>query len=125
LLGEEVEQVLLRAESEMERAEEALHELVRGGHEVSDERFRLRAAHTEFRTLETLQHTLDLEQMDDVARLIASASLDIRGKAEVSAEERWERKLFLLPVWFFALGIVFLAGFRLRRISKPDARETH
>lgn len=125
LLGEEVEQVLLRAESEMERAEEALHELVRGGHEVSDERFRLRAAHTEFRTLETLQHALDLEQMDDLARLIASASLDIRGKAEVSAEERWERKLFILPVWFFALGIVFLAGFRLRRISTPDARETH
>ena len=124
LLGEEVEQVLLRAESEMVRAEEALHELIRGGHEVSDERFRLRAAHTEFRNLETLQHTLDLEQMDDVARLIASASLDIRGKAEVSAEERWERKLFLLPVWFFALGIVFLAGFKLRRI-RTNTRETH
>lgn len=115
-LGDEVQQVLLRAENEMERANEALHELVRGGHEVSDERFRLRAALTEFRNLETMQHTLDLERMEDVARLIASASLDIRGKAEVSAEEKWEHKLFLFPVWFFALGIVFLAGYRLRRL---------
>jgi hypothetical protein len=125
-LGEEVQQVLLRSENEMERAEEALHELVRGGHEVSDERFRLRAARTEFRTLLTMQHTLDLEQMDDLARLIASASLDIRGKAEVSAEERWERKLLLMPVWFFALGIVFLAGFRLSRLRSgtPDGQET-
>ena len=52
--------------------------------------------------------------MADLERLIASASLDIRGKAEVSAEEKWEHKLFLIPVWFFALGIVLLAGYRLR-----------
>ena len=116
MLGEEVQQVLLRAENEMDRANEALHELVRGGHEVSDERFRLRAALTEFHNLEKMQHTLDLEQMEDLERLIASASLDIRGKAEVSAEEKWEHKLFLFPVWFFALGIVFLAGYRLRRL---------
>jgi hypothetical protein len=115
-LGEEVEQVLRRAESEMESADEAVHELVRRGHEVSDERFRLRAALSELRRLETLQHTLDLEQMADVERLIASASMDIRGKAEVSAEENWEHKLFLIPIWFFALGIVFLAGYRLRRL---------
>jgi hypothetical protein len=122
-LGEEVQQVLLRAEGEMERAEEALHELARGGHEISDEQFLLRAAHTEFRTLETVQHTLNLEQMGDLERLITSASLDIRGKAEVSAEERWERKLFLLPVWFFGLGIVFLAGSRLRRLRLEAADE--
>lgn len=124
-LGDEVQQVLLRAEHEIERAEEALHEMVRGGHEVSDERFRMRAALTEFRRLETAQHTLNLEQMEDVARLISSASLDIRGKAEVSAEERWERKLLLIPVWFFALGIVFLAGYKLRRIRSetPDGQE--
>ncbi len=126
MLGEEVQQVLLRAENEMDRANEALHELVRGGHEVSDERFRLRAALTEFHNLEKMQHTLDLEQMEDLERLIASASLDIRGKAEVSAEEKWEHKLFLLPVWFFALGIVFLAGYRLRRLrlQTPDVQRT-
>jgi len=121
LLGEEVEQLLLRAEDHLERADHALDELALGGHEISDERFRFVAARTEFRRLETLQHALDLEQMADFERLIASASLDIRGKAEVSAEERWEHKLFLLPVWFFALGIVFLAGYRLRRLRAGPA----
>jgi hypothetical protein len=125
-LGEEVELVLLRAESAMARADEALNELVRSGHEVSDERFRLRAALSEFRRLEMLQHALDLEQMASVERSIASASLDIRRKAEVSAEEKWEHKLFLIPVWFFALGIVFLAGYRLRRLRSdtPDVEGT-
>ena len=125
-LGAEVQQVLLRAESEMESAAEAVEELVRRGHEVSDERFRFRAALSEFRHLEMLQHTLDLQQMMDVERLIASASMDIRGKAEVSAEEKWEHKLFLIPIWFFALGIVFLAGYRLRRLRSetPDVEGT-
>ena len=121
-LGEEVEGLLVRAGSEIDRAREALHELVRAGHETTDESFRFRGALTDFRRLEKLQHTLDLEQMTDVGRLIASASLDIRGKAEVSAEEKWEHRLFLLPVWFFALGIVFLAGSRLRRL-RPGADE--
>lgn len=116
-LGEEVEHLLLRAEGNLERADHALGELVRGGHQVSDETFRLSAANTEFRRLETHQHSLDLEQMADLERLIASASLDIRGKAEVSLEEKWEHKLFLIPVWFFALGIVLLAGYRLRGLG--------
>jgi len=52
--------------------------------------------------------------------------MDIRGKAEVSAEEKWEHKLFLIPIWFFALGIVFLAGYRLRRLRSetPDVEGT-
>jgi hypothetical protein len=56
--------------------------------------------------------------MTDLERLVASASLDIRNKAEVSAEERWEHKLFLIPVWFFGLGVIFLAGYRLRQVSR-------
>jgi len=36
----------------------------------------------------------------------------------VSVEERWEHKLLLIPVWFFALGIAFLAGYRLRQVSR-------
>ena len=55
--------------------------------------------------------------MQDVGRLVASASRDIRTRAEVSAEEKWEHKLFLLPIWFFTLGIVFMAGMRLRRLG--------
>lgn len=116
-LGIEVEQLLLRAREEIDRAGEAILELQRGGHEVSDEHFRQQAALTNFRKLETVQHSLHPEQMEDLERLIASASLDIRATAEASAEERWEHKLFLVPVWFFALGIVFLAGYRLRQMG--------
>jgi hypothetical protein len=123
ILGEEVEGILRRSVNEIDRAREALLELVRGGHEISDERFRFRGAMTDFRRLEKMQHSLDIEQMTDVARLIASASLDIRGKAEVSVEEDWEHRLFLLPVWFFALGIIFLAAYRFRQIGSEAPGE--
>jgi hypothetical protein len=43
----------------------------------------------------------------------------------VAAEQRWEHKLLLIPVWFLALAIVVLAWFRLsearRRPEEPDA----
>jgi len=117
-LGVEIEQLLLRSSEELQRADEAILELVREGHEVSDERFRYQAALTNYRILETTQHSLDLERMTDLGRLVASASLDIRNKAEVSLEERWEHKLLLIPIWFFALGIVFLAGYRLRQLGR-------
>jgi len=117
-LGVEVQQLLLRSRQELDRADAAITQLVRGGHEVSDERFRFQSALTNFRILETVQHSLDLEQMSDLERLVASSSLDIRGTAEVSVEEKWEHKLLLIPVWFFALGIVFLAGYRLRQAGR-------
>lgn len=116
-LAEEIETVLARAERDIELAEEALRELREGGHEISDENFRYRGAYSDLQILGGLQHSLDLTQMQDVGRLVASASRDIRTRAEVSAEEKWEHKLFLLPIWFFTLGIVFMAGMRLRRLG--------
>jgi hypothetical protein len=118
-LGVEIETVLGHAERDIELAGEALEELARAGHEVSEDRFRFRAAYSDLQVLGGLQHSLDLTQLQDVQRLVASASRDLRNRAEVSAEERWEHKLFLLPVWFFALGIVFMAGLSLRRARSP------
>ena len=115
-LGEEIELVLTRAEGEIDLAGEAVRELARAGHEISDDLFRYRAAYSDAQMLAGLQHSLDLERLEDVGRLVASASRDIRNRAEVSAEERWEHRLFLIPVWFFALGVVFMAGMRLRRL---------
>ena len=34
--------------------------------------------------------------------------------AEIRAERRWEHKLMLLPIWYFALSGIALALFKLR-----------
>jgi hypothetical protein len=128
VLGAEIEEILVRAERNILAAEEAIHELVRAGHDVTDTRFRYRTAFTQYRQLASAQHALDLERLEDLERVVGSISRDIVGEAEVSAEERWEHKLFLIPVWFFALAVVVLAGSRLRRlgwsgVSAPDPEE--
>ena len=120
MLGEEIEGILVRAEREMESADEAIHELVRAGHEVSDTRFRYRTALTQYRQLASAQHALDLERLTDLERVVGSISRDIVAEAEVSAEERWEHKLFLIPVWFLALATIVLAGSRLWRLRSTE-----
>ena len=125
-LGVEIEEILVRADRELESADEAIHELVRAGHEVSDTRFRYRTALTQYRQLASAQHALDLERLADLERVVGSISRDIVAEAEVSAEERWEHKLLLIPVWFLALATMVLAGSRLWRLrgtvpaSDPD-----
>ena len=116
VLGTEIEEILLRAERDIEAADGAIHELVRTGHDVTDARFRYRTALTQFQQLASAHHSLDLGQLEDLARVVGSVSRDIVGEAEVSAEERWEHKLFLIPVWFFALAVVVLAGSKLLRL---------
>jgi len=122
----EIEGILVRADRELESADEAIHELVRAGHEVSDTRFRYRTALTQYRQLASAQHALDLERLADLERVVGSISRDIVAEAEVSAEERWEHKLLLIPVWFLALATMVLAGSRLWRLrstvpaSDPD-----
>jgi len=120
LRGEEMQEILVRAERELASAEEAIHELVRAGHEVSDTRFQYRTALTQYRQLASAQHSLDLERLEDLERLVGSISRDIVSQAEVSAEERWEHKLFLIPVWFLALATILLAGSRLLRLRKAE-----
>lgn len=121
-LGAAIEGILVGAGRELDSAAEAIDELVQAGHEVSDTRFRYRTALTQYRQLESAQHGLDLERLEDMERLVGSISRDIVAQAEVSAEERWEHKLFLIPVWFLALATISLAGSKLWRLRNagPD-----
>ena len=114
-VGEQIEEGVLRAEREMESAGEAISELGTAGRQTSDARFRYRTALTEFRQIAQVQHSLDLEQLKDLELKVSSITKGIEAVAEVAAEERWEHRLLLIPLWFFALSIAALAYFRLRR----------
>jgi hypothetical protein len=114
-VGEEVEEGVVRAEREMESAREAISELVLAGRQTSDARFRYRNALTEFRQIAKVHHSLDAERLTDLELRVSSIANGIEATAEVAAEERWEHRLLLIPLWFFALSIAVLAHFRLRR----------
>ena len=114
-IGEQIEEGVIRAEQQMESAREAIAELGLTGRQSSDARFRYRNALTEFRQIARVQHGLDIELLTDIELKVSSITKAIEAEAEVADEERWEHRLLLIPLWFFALSIATLAYFRLRR----------
>lgn len=114
MTGAEVQGLMVRASRELEAAEEALTHLVQAGRRVDTERFRYQAARTEFLQLRQVQHSLNLERLEELNLRIGSISRDIRAAAEAVDEQRWEHRLLLAPIWFLTLAAVVLAWFRLR-----------
>jgi len=115
MIGEQIEEMAVQAEHHMESAREAIRELGEAGRQTSDAGFLYRSALTEFRQIASVQHGLDMEQLTDLELKVSSITKSIEASAEVAAEERWEHRLLLIPLWFFALSVAVLAHFRLRR----------
>jgi predicted CXXCH cytochrome family protein len=118
LVGIEIQEQVIRATEDLHSAEEAIHELRRAGHRITDVVLRFHSAQSAYLQVSQSQHSLDLEVLEDQTRQAASISADIRATAEVAAEHQWEHKLLLIPVWFLALSAVTLAWFKLRGLEK-------
>ncbi len=114
LVGVELQEQVLRATAELHHAADAIEEMVEMGHEVADERFRYQSAVSQYNQIALVQHSLDFERLEDLGLRVRSNTGIIRAAAEVRAEEQWEHKLLLIPVWFLALSVIVLAWFKLR-----------
>jgi len=117
-LGLQIEERIVGAGEELQRAAEAIDEMERTGHNVSDSRFRYEAALTEYRQLAQVQHSLNLDHLDDLERQVQSNTGLIRATAEAHAEEEWEHKLILVPVWFLVLSVLVLGWFKWRDLGR-------
>ena len=117
LMGVEIQEQVLRAAEELHISAEAIEELVEMGHEADDDRFRYQAALTDYQQIALVQHSLDMEQLEELGLRVRSNTGIIRSTAEHLAEERWEHKLLLIPIWFLALSAVALAWFKLRELG--------
>lgn len=117
-LGEEVGELIVAAESDLQAIEQAIAALVEAGWQVSNVRFRYQTALTDYLRIAEVQHGLDVEELEDLSRRVGSISRDIRATAEVSAEQRWEHKLFLVPVWFLTLSAIVMGWFKLRSLKE-------
>lgn len=115
--GLEVEERMVRAARQLEAAEEALAEMTRAGHDTRTERFRYQTARTAYLQFQQVQHSVDLDRMEELSLRIGSITGDIRAAAESVEERRWEHRLLLVPIWFLILAGLVLAWFRLRERS--------
>lgn len=117
-VGVTLQQRLVRATEDLRLAEEAIEALVRMGRRPTDARLRYEEAFTDYQRIAAVQHSLDLDALEDLALRVSSVSRDIRATAEAGAERQWEHRLILLPVWFLALAAVVLSWFKLRDLRR-------
>ena len=117
-LGLEIEQDVAASREELRSAGEAIEEMVRAGRPAADARFRYKDALTSYEQLAKAQHSLDLEAVEELSLRVASTARQIRSTAESAAEQRWEHKLYLIPIWFLALAATVLGWFRLRSLGR-------
>jgi hypothetical protein len=118
LTGMELQEEVVYAVQELAAAESAIAEMLEAGHLVSDERFRYQTALTSFREMAQVHHSLDLDRLEALSLQLRSDTELIRATAESFAEERWEHKLLLVPVWFLTLSAVVFAWFKLREVER-------
>jgi len=117
-LGTEIQRDVVQATGDLRAAEEAIGRLTRAGRQTGDAQFRYRTALTAYLQIAEIQHNLNVDRLEELTRRVRSISRDLEGMADVAEEHRWEHKLFLVPVWFFALSALALALLALRRLER-------
>ncbi len=122
-LGGQIQQHAAQATEDLQAAERAIGQLTLAGRQTGDARFRYQTALTAYQQIAEAQHSLDIDQMEELTRQVRSISRDLRGMAEVAGEQQWEHKLWLVPVWFLALASLALAVFTLRALAREASRE--
>lgn len=112
--GVQMQKLIAQATNDLTSAERAIEHLQRDGMSTGDQQFRYQSALSYYTQMAKVQHSLDMEELEDLGRRVRSISVQLGTAAEHSAERRWEHKLLLLPVWFLALSAVALVGLVLR-----------
>ncbi|MBI4519907.1 MAG: cytochrome c3 family protein [Gemmatimonadetes bacterium] len=114
----ELQQQLVAGERADQAARDAIDRLVAAGEETRDEQVRLLTLRTELQQLRVAAHALDVESAEELGRRVESLSREIREQADIVAEERWERKLLVIPLWLGVLAGVALAVRKRRVLSR-------
>jgi len=113
-MGLQVEEQILGAEADGERAHQATHMMIRAGERTEDLQIRLQMVDTHLQALLVQAHSLDPSRIDDLTRRISSLSQEIVERGDTVDEHRWERKLLVIPLWILVLSAALL-GLRKRR----------
>lgn len=116
--GERMQADIQAATQDLEAAGLAIEEVSRAGAQTSDLQFRYQTARTAYLQITEVQHDLDLDRLEELTRSVRSISRDLRGVAEATAEQKWEHRLWLLPVWFLALAWVSMSVLVLRSYER-------
>jgi hypothetical protein len=116
VMGLQVQEQILHAQSDGQRAHEATHMMIEAGERTDDLQIRLQMVDTHLQELLVQAHSLSPVVVDELARRISSLSQEIGERGETVEEHRWERKLMAIPLWVLALSGALLALRKRRRV---------
>ena len=115
--GISLQEQVVRAEAAGARAREAVAALSTAGERIEDEEVRLMTVETHLRELMVQAHTLDAAVLDELVRRTSTLATEIGERADVVAEQRWERKLLAIPAWILLMGGILLALRKRRKLA--------
>lgn len=116
VMGLQVQEQILHAQGDGQRAHEATHMMIEAGERTDDLQIRLQMVDTHLQELLVQAHSLNPVVVDELARRISSLSQEIGERGETVEEHRWERKLMAIPLWVLALSGALLALRKRRRV---------
>jgi hypothetical protein len=122
-MGLQVQEQILHAQADGQRAHEATHMMIEAGERTDDLQIRLQMVDTHLQELLVQAHSLSPGVVDELARRISSLSQEIGERAETVEEHRWERKLMAIPLWVLALSGALLALRKRRSVQAEQEGE--
>lgn len=120
ITGQKIETLIQRARESLETAAAELTRVERTSPGALRYRSRLRQAQAYFLESLPLQHSLDLDRIEDLTRSARSISEEVRGGLHGVEEEKRLRYLVLPLTWFFVLFAVGVI--RLYKRERRDGR---
>ncbi|HTR21670.1 MAG TPA: multiheme c-type cytochrome [Gemmatimonadales bacterium] len=114
----QIQKTVVTADSDLVIAQRAVGQLALGGRRVSDYRFRYQSALSYYLEIAQVQHSLNLDELDDLGRRVHSISVELTSAAQASADIQGEHKLLLGPVWFLGLAAIALGWLMMRGLKE-------
>ena len=112
--------IIQQAQTDYERAAAMVHDATVRGLATDDEQLLLQEAKTQVTQLEALQHTLDVTQLQPVAkRSDEVVKLALADVANLERVERWKRNA-LLPIWVFLAFMAILFWAKRSQVERGD-----
>ena len=110
--------LIRRAANDYESAAAMVHDATVRGLATDDEQLLLQEAKTQVTQLEALQHTLDVNQLQPVAkRSDEVVKLTLADVADLERVERWKRHA-MVPIWIFLAFMAIIFWAKRREIER-------
>lgn len=110
--------VIRDAEGRFQEAENRVDRMAHTGFRVEEEQILLEEARTGILQLAPVQHALDEARVREVAQSAEATITEIHRRLDARERTESRKKVALVPIWIFMLGMAALFGLKLKQVRR-------